>query len=50
VGFDQPVYVDGLIVQSGLGQPRTMAALLNLTLRGLLRELPGKCYVRAWNG
>lgn len=50
VGFDQPVYVDGLIVQSGLGQPRTMAALLNLTMRGLLRELPGKCYVRAWNG
>ncbi|MGQ9898055.1 MAG: DNA-processing protein DprA [Acidobacteriota bacterium] len=50
IGFDQPVYVDGLIMRSGLGQPRTMAALLNLTLRGLLRELPGKCYVRAWNG
>jgi DNA processing protein len=50
VGFDQPVYVDEIIMQSQLGQPRTMAALLNLTLQGLLRELPGKSYVRAWNG
>ena len=49
VGFDQPVYVDEIIMQSQLGQPRTMAALLNLTLQGLLRELPGKSYVRAWN-
>ncbi|QUW02071.1 DNA-processing protein DprA [Chloracidobacterium validum] len=46
IGYDQPIYVDGLIMQSGLGQPRTLAALLNLTLCGALRELPGKCYVR----
>lgn len=47
VGFDQPVHVDALIVQSGLGQPRALAALLNLTLAGALCELPGKHYVRA---
>ncbi|MCS7079782.1 MAG: DNA-processing protein DprA [Chloracidobacterium sp.] len=46
VSFDQPVHIDTLIVQSGLGQPRAMAALLNLTLNGALSELPGKCYVR----
>lgn len=47
VGFDQPVHVDALIIQSGLGQPRALAALLNLTLTGALCELPGKYYVRA---
>ncbi len=46
VGFDRPVHVDTLIVQSGLGQPRALAALLNLTLSGTLCELPGKYYVK----
>ncbi|OYT73060.1 MAG: DNA-protecting protein DprA [Chloracidobacterium sp. CP2_5A] len=46
VGFDQPIHVDALAMQSGLGQSRVLAALLSLTLNGALRELPGKRYAR----
>jgi DNA processing protein len=45
VGED-PVHIDELILRSGLGPGRVATGLLGLAMRGLLRELPGKRYLR----
>ena len=46
VGED-PVHIDELILRSGLGPGRVASGLLGLMMRGLLRELPGKRFLRA---
>jgi DNA processing protein len=48
---DEPVAIDRLIRKSGLPSNRVSALLLGLELKGLVRNAPGQCYVRArWDG
>ena len=46
---DEPVYIDDLSEKSGLGQAKVSKVLLNLELKKLIKELPGKQYVRKEN-
>lgn len=43
---DQPVHVDELAARSGLELPRILALLLDLEMRELVRQLPGKRFIR----
>lgn len=45
VGGD-PVHIDRVIEASGVGSAQTAALLLALELKGLVRRLPGQCYIR----
>ena len=42
---DQPVQLEELVQASRLPAPEVMSRLTLLELQGLVRELPGKCYV-----
>lgn len=43
---DQPVGIDGILVKFGKGPGRIHESLLNLELKGAIKSLPGKRYVR----
>jgi len=43
---DGGAHVDEIVARSGLTVPETLEALLQLELRGLVRQLPGKCFAR----
>jgi DNA processing protein len=43
---DEAVHIDELAAQSQLSVPELTAALLGLEMRELIRQLPGKCFVR----
>ncbi|HEX8176274.1 MAG TPA: DNA-processing protein DprA [Pyrinomonadaceae bacterium] len=43
---DSPVHIDALAEESGLAVPELTGALLALEMRELVRQLPGKCFVR----
>jgi DNA processing protein len=43
---DTPVHIDALAQQSGLSVSELAGALLALEMRELVRQLPGKCFVR----
>lgn len=43
---EKPVNVDTIIQKSGLGANEALNALLILELKGLIRQLPGKRYIR----
>lgn len=43
---DEPVYIDDLIGRSGLGQARASKVLLNLQIKKLIQEIPGKQFVK----
>ena len=43
---DEAAHIDALAEQSGLGIPELTGALLGLEMRELVRQLPGKCFVR----
>jgi predicted Rossmann fold nucleotide-binding protein DprA/Smf involved in DNA uptake len=40
------VHIDALAEESGLSVPELTGALLALEMRELVRQLPGKCFVR----
>jgi DNA processing protein len=44
---DSSVHVDTIIARSGLPSGKVLEALLGLELRGLIRQLPGKRFVRS---
>jgi DNA processing protein len=44
---NEPLYLDDVISKSGLGLSKGSKALLSLQLKKLVRELPGKQFVRA---
>lgn len=44
---DQPVHVDQLLDQSGMTSSGVLAALCEMELKGLIRQMPGKNFVRA---
>lgn len=43
---DEPVYIDEILVKAGVEPAAASKALLNLQLKKLVREMPGKQYVR----
>ncbi len=43
---DEPAHIDDLVVTSKLTVPELSGALLGLEMRELVRQLPGKCFVR----
>ena len=43
---DQAMFVDAICVTVSLPQPRVLSALLELEMSGLVRQLPGKNFVR----
>lgn len=47
---DEPVYIDEIYAKSGLDQAKASKALLDLELKKLIRELPGKNYIRKESG
>ncbi len=44
-----PVSLDEIIAKSGLPSQKVMAALMYLELKGLIKQMPGKFYVRPGN-
>ncbi|MGB8509678.1 MAG: DNA-processing protein DprA [Pyrinomonadaceae bacterium] len=43
---DEPTHIDALAVSCGLAVSELSVALLDLEMRELIRQLPGKCFVR----
>lgn len=43
---DDATHIDALAEATGLSVPELTGALLGLEMRELIRQLPGKCYVR----
>ena len=43
---DEPAHIDALCEQTGLPVQELAGLLLALELRELIRQLPGRCYVR----
>ncbi|MGH9944126.1 MAG: DNA-processing protein DprA [Pyrinomonadaceae bacterium] len=43
---DEPSHIDALFEASRLAMPELTSALLGLEMRELIRQLPGKCFVR----
>jgi DNA processing protein len=43
---DQPLFVDAILTSAQIPQPRVMTALLELEMAGLIRQLPGKNFIR----
>ncbi len=43
---DAPLHIDALLEETGLSLPELTSALLALEMRDLVRQLPGKCFVR----
>ncbi len=43
---DEPAHIDALATQSELTLPELTGALLSLEMRELVRQLPGKCFVK----
>jgi len=46
LSVDEPVHIDALLEGSKLRVGELTAALLGLEMRELVRQLPGKCFVR----
>jgi DNA processing protein len=42
----EPVHVEDLIAQTRLSPGRINAAVIHLQLKGLIKQLPGNCYIR----
>jgi DNA processing protein len=43
---DEALFVDSVVNSAALSQPRVLAALLELEMGGLIRQLPGKNFIR----
>ncbi len=43
---DQPVHVDALVEKSGMNSSGVLAALCEMELKGIIRQLPGKQFVK----
>jgi len=43
---DQPLFVDAILTSTEIPQPRVMTALLELEMAGVIRQLPGKNFIR----
>jgi predicted Rossmann fold nucleotide-binding protein DprA/Smf involved in DNA uptake len=43
---DDALHIDELSLRAGLSVPQLTGVLLNLEMRELIRQLPGKCFAR----
>jgi DNA processing protein len=43
---DAPLFVDAILTAAPIPQPRVMTALLELEMAGVIRQLPGKNFIR----
>jgi DNA processing protein len=46
LAYDQPVQFDRILKLSGMGIPQLSELLLNLEMRGRIRQVPGNLYIR----
>ena len=46
IPLDEPAHIDALAEASGLAVSELAGVLLSLEMRELLRQLPGRCFVR----
>jgi DNA processing protein len=46
LGADQAKHIDDLVESSGLSSSETLAALFDLEMKGYIRQLPGKQFIR----
>lgn len=46
---DEPLYIDEILKAAGVAQTKMSKVLLNLELKGLIKEIPGKQFVRKEN-
>jgi len=46
IRIEQPVHVDELVEATGLSSSETLAALCEMEMRGMIRQMPGKQFVR----
>ncbi len=46
---DEPIYIDDIVARAGIGRADASKVLLNLQLKKLILEVPGKQYVRKDN-
>lgn len=43
---DEPLYIDDIVKKSGLAQSKAAKAMLSLQLKKLIKDMPGKNYIR----
>jgi DNA processing protein len=49
--FDDPVQLDSLVTKlEPHSASEVLATLFALECNGMIRQLPGKCYIRVWGG
>ena len=46
MSVDKPIHVDELVEGTGLSSSETLAALCDMEMRGAIRQMPGKRFVR----
>jgi DNA processing protein len=46
IRIDEPIHVDELVEKTGLSSSETLAALCEMEMRGVIRQMPGKQFVR----
>ena len=46
IRIEEPIHVDELVEKTGLSSSETLAALCEMEMRGVIRQLPGKQFVR----
>jgi DNA processing protein len=43
---DEAIFIDSIVEKASISHPRVLAALLELEMNGLIRQLPGKNFIR----
>ena len=46
IRIEEPIHVDELVESTGLSSSETLAALCEMEMRGIIRQMPGKQFVR----
>jgi DNA processing protein len=46
IRIEEPIHVDALVESTGLSSSATLAALCEMEMRGIIRQMPGKQFVR----
>jgi len=46
IRIEEPIHVDALVETTGLSSSETLAALCEMEMRGIVRQMPGKQFVR----
>jgi DNA processing protein len=46
IRIEEPIHVDELVETTGLSSSETLAVLCEMEMRGIIRQMPGKQFVR----